>query len=280
MIFRRGKARGFKRRPFFFFQTVMLLLTPAIRASGGDAPAPEWISLSGGLVAHAGGSINGYEGTNSKEAVLKNYRAGHRVFEIDINLTTDGELVCVHDWPSYSGPLSESEYLDRHIFGDLTPLSLRDVYEIMLEYDDMYLITDTKTFEYSEGEARAQLERLYTLAMETDPSLLGRIVPQVYNQQNYKMLTDIYPFKSVIYTLYASPDTDAEVLAFVKDKPDIAVITMGPVRNSPSFQKKLKKMGKYIYYFTLNDLDEILEARKNGVHGFYTDHIKPADISE
>ncbi len=92
------------------------------------------------------------------------------------------------------------------------------------------------------------------------------------------MLTDIYPFKSIIYTLYASPDSDGEVVDFVWDKPDIPVITMGPVRYGEKFYDALIRAGKRIYFFTLNDIEEIYGSISLGVNGFYTDFVTPGQM--
>jgi glycerophosphoryl diester phosphodiesterase len=260
------------------------LLCSAVSCVPPAPPAPpalpEWIYLSEGLIAHAGGGIDGHEGTNSLEAIQSNYGQGHRVFEIDLNLTTDGDLVCVHDWPSYSGPLSRADFLKRRIADKYTAISLRDVYELMLTYEDMYLVTDTKSFEYADEDTLTQFERLRSLAEEMDITLLNRVIPQIYNQNHYQMLKGVYDFSSVIYTLYASPDTDREVTDFVLGKPDIPVVTMGPVRYSPDFYKALTKAGKKIYFFTLNDLNEVRDSIALGAHGFYTDFITPEEMAE
>ena len=49
-------------------------------------------------MAHALGGIDGENYTNSKEALESSYNKGIRLFEVDINLTADDKLVCVHGW--------------------------------------------------------------------------------------------------------------------------------------------------------------------------------------
>lgn len=241
-------------------------------------PEHMWINLGNGLVAHAGGSIDGIAGTNTSEAIIENYKLGHRVFEMDFNLTTDGRLVCVHDWPSYSGPLSVEDFLKIKIADRFAATELKDVFELMMVHKDMYIVTDTKSFDYTEEEIAQQFRQFYQLAEELDISLLDRVIPQIYDQKTYEILKKVYPFKSVIYTLYASPDNDDEVIDFVKDKDDIAVITMGAVRYSKNFYNELSYYNKHIYFFTLNSLEEIAAAKDKGVHGFYTDFVMPEDM--
>ena len=54
------------------------------------------------LIAHAGGGIAGVTYSNSREALDHSYGKGLRLFEIDLNWTTDGHLVLVHDWQDSS----------------------------------------------------------------------------------------------------------------------------------------------------------------------------------
>ena len=49
------------------------------------------------LIAHAGGSIDGYTYTNSKEAFTNALNNGFRYIELDLFKTSDGNIVCSHD---------------------------------------------------------------------------------------------------------------------------------------------------------------------------------------
>ena len=91
----------------------------------------------------------------------------------------------------------------------------------------------------------------------------------------YYTINQIYHYPSIIYTLYATTDTSEQVVEFVRDKPDIKVITMPPERNSPSFTAQLTAFGKLIYYHTFNDTVAIEAHRASGIHGFYTDYVYP-----
>ena len=237
-----------------------------------------WTGQGEGLVAHAAGGINGLAGTNCYEALVTNYNLGHRVFEIDFNMTTDRNLVAVHDWAGYSGMKSTREWADIKIADVFQSMSLYNVLEIMETNRDMFLITDTKSFAYTDEEIREQFQIIYDTAMALDERLLDRIVPQIYNQKMYRIIQSVYHWPSIIYTLYASPDNDQQVIDFVKDKKEIKVITMGPVRYSDAFFQQLRQHDKLAYFFTLNDAEGIREGIRKGAHGFYTDFIIPADM--
>lgn len=56
------------------------------------------------IVAHAMGGINGHTYTNAWEAFVANYAQGTRVFEVDLLLSADDQLVGRHEW---SGNMSK-----------------------------------------------------------------------------------------------------------------------------------------------------------------------------
>ena len=235
-----------------------------------------WALLSGGLVAHAGGGFLGRTYLNVGEALEHSYSTGHRVFEMDFNLTSDGKLAAVHDWNGYGGRLSAEKWRSVKVAGLYKPLLIDDVFNFMLAHEDAFLVTDTKSFDYSEEETIAQFAELVNVARLADPVLLKRVVPQIYDRRCYEIVKAAYPFDSIIYTLYASPDSDREVLDFVAAHEDIKAVTMSRERDlSGALLRKLNALEKRVYYFTENDRADVERFRKMGVHGFYTDFLTP-----
>lgn len=237
-----------------------------------------WTNEAGALVAHACGGINGINGGNCLEALVTSYNNGHTVFEIDLNLTSDDQMVAIHGWEGYGGIKSHEEFKDIKIADVFTTMDIDDILQIMLLNKEIYVITDTKSYDDDGDEIKKQFTILRDKALSYDKELLNRIIPQVYNQEMYWLIKEIYPFKSIVYTLYASHDNDMQVVEFVSDKEDIKVITMAPSRFSDDFYKKLTKNAKLIYLFTLNDKDEVRDYMDRGVHGIYTDFIFPRDL--
>ena len=247
-----------------------------------------WTQLSEGLVAHAGGGLHkeGEDGeqepqiyTNSREALENSYNNGHRVFEMDFLLTSDGKLAAVHDWESVGGEKSSEEWKDVKIEGMYRALFIEDVYEFMLEYPDTFLITDTKSFFYDGETNKKQFEQLVNAAKETDESLLKRIVPQVYDQNCYRIMMGVYAFDSVIYTLYESPDTPEEVAEFVAGYDNIKTVAMMWTQLTDDFYEALTDLSKHVYFFTINVPGEVEIFRMWGARGFYTDFITPSAIN-
>jgi len=235
-----------------------------------------WTNYS--LIAHACGGILELNGRNCLEAFVTNYNNGHTVFEVDLLTTLDKQIAAIHDWDGYGyggRPMTYEEFKNIKIYDVFTPMDFDELLRIMALNKEIFIVTDTKSYEDDESAIKEQFEIMRDKANAVDGELLNRIIPQIYNQEMYYIIKDVYPFESIIYTLYASPDTDEEVVKFVKDKDDIKVITMGDVRFSNDFYKKLTKNGKFIYLFTLNDPDLAGEFFNRGVRGVYTDFILP-----
>lgn len=243
------------------------------------------------LVAHAMGGIDGLTYSNTYEAFVANYEKGIRVFEADLLLSKDDKLIARHEWgESFSVMLGQEgmmdagvgggvwtyeEFKNAKVMGLYEPLSWEDILELMQQYPDMYLVTDTKQIEPEE------IDQIFTEITETaeqrDPELLQRIVPQIYYQSMWDDIEAIYPFESVIFTLYQTYDSDESVVAFAKEK-GIAAITMSATRANASLVASLNELGIPSYVHTINDRDQVLKFKRMGVYGFYTDFLEEKDV--
>ncbi|CYU86225.1 glycerophosphodiester phosphodiesterase family protein [Streptococcus suis] len=255
----------------------------------------QWTEEFPNLIAHAGGTYRekAYNTfyTNSLEALQQNYSMGHRVFEMDFYLTSDGNLAAVHDWDQFGYmngvALSSDEWKNFQTFGSpvtdsrFTTMLIGDVLDQMLINKDMYLVTDTKSFEVSEEEVIHQFTEIYNEAMKRSPELLSRIIPQIYNQTMYTTLKKVYDFSNVIYTLYVSPDSPEQVIEFVANNPSIKVVTI-PLNHggyfNPEFFNNLHALDKKIYTHTIHTYDELTKYSALGIDGFYTGLLLPSDM--
>lgn len=241
------------------------------------------------LVAHALGGIDGKTYTNSIDALEYNYSKGHRVFEVDLSLTSDGFMVGRHGWEADLANLYEQEipneimgkamelssFKKYMIYRKYKPTSLEDILIFMKKHKDVYLITDTKATD--EATIKNQFSSLVSEVKNVDKSILNRIVPQIYNEDMFYTIKNIYDFKNIVYTLYMTNASNDQVLSFAS-KNSIKVITMSTQRYSKEFVDMLSQNGIYTYIHTLNSLSEIEKYKKDGVHGFYTDFIIPSDF--
>lgn len=240
------------------------------------------------LVAHANGSANGVPATNSREAFVQSYARGLRVFEMDLNLTSDHQLVGVHDWspatlaglglnlpPGKPLPPTYATFKRQKIHGKFTILGLPDVLHLLSQHRDAFLITDTKV---PKGPDVTEAFTLIVKACKrTDPRLLERIIPQIYNQPMLETIRSVYPFQSIIYTLYNSRDKDPQVVEFVK-RTGIRVVVMPTWRATPEFLKALNDCGVITFVHTINNREELDALKRIGVHGIYSDQLGPKDL--
>lgn len=245
------------------------------------------------LVAHAGGGFrcsteNGYY-TNSLEALIQNYSLGHRVFEFDFVPTSDGNLALVHDWTQFGNKdgvaFSSEEWKNFQTFGaphtDLryTSMLVGDLFDEMLVNKDIFFVTDGKITEPE--EAKKEFQVLCNEAIKRDPSLLDRVIPQVYNNEMYEAVMEVYSFKNVIYTTYATPASSKEIIDFCIDYPNIVVVTANHAdkRFDRAAISRIHENGMLFYVHTVNYYSDITGTRPRGVDGFYTDLLLPQDLA-
>lgn len=255
----------------------------------------EWTEEFPNLIAHAGGTYRekAYNTfyTNSLEALQQNYSLGHRVFEIDFYLTSDGKMAAVHDWDQFGNmngvAMSSQEWKAFQTFGSpvtesrFTTMLIGDVLDQMLINKDMFFVTDTKILDASD-EMKLQFTEIVNEAMKRDPELLNRIIPQIYNEEMYALIREIYDFPEVIYTLYASQDSADNVLDFVKNNPAISVVTT-PIGHAnfftAEFINNLHAANKKIYTHTIHTYDDLTKYAALGIDGFYTGLLLPRDFN-
>lgn len=102
------------------------------------------------FIAHAGGVVEDWSYTNSKEALDFSYAKGFRLFELDIIKTSDDVFVAAHDWKhwanitEYDGelPPSYDVFLKQKVRGKYTPLGIREINMWFEDHKDAILVTD------------------------------------------------------------------------------------------------------------------------------------------
>lgn len=244
----------------------------------------EWLAAFPPLIAHAGGIYRtpreNLEYTNTVAALIQNYDAGHRVFEFDFQITSDGKLAAVHAGfvPGKDGrsiDMSSGEWLAHKGFGGLQTALAEDILDEMLVNADMFVVTDTK---WSGNDA---FKILHAEAVKRDPALLDRIIPQIYNRDMYDGVMEVHAFPSVIFTTYATRESPMDIVDFCAGKDNIRVITTPVVNGSVDVVlAKLAETKKLVLYtHTPNRFSEIAYYRNQGVRGFYTDYLTPADLA-
>jgi len=266
-----------KKRTFLLFLAVVAILSAGLGLYWANRsprrhddrpippiPVPKYI-------AHAGGGIGKLSYTNSREALDANYLRGHRFFEIDLNWTSDGQLVLIHDWQGafrdlfpkskIAGAPSLEEFLRLKMKDDLTPMSFSGLVDWLRAHPGARIVTDVK-----EGNLRA-LKKI----AEEYPQSVARIIPQIYEFEEYEPVWDM-GYRNVILTLYVKNYSDELVLGFAQSRRPFG-ITMWAERAMGALPKELERMKIPVFAHTINSPAEQKKLEANGVSGFYTDFL-------
>lgn len=235
------------------------------------------------LIGHSFVHVDDYNYTGSLEAFLENYERGYRTFEVDLEVTSDDEVVLRHDWdqPIQEGISSKSiptleEFLSVPIYGKYTPMSFKDLCEVVTRYPDIWIITDSK---YTEKE---DVEKQFKIMVETAQELgaedvLDRLVIQIYNESMLEVLRNIYPFQSYIFTLYQrwdnSPEQFLEIARWCVNN-RIDAITMNDWRATEEVLALADRYDIDVYVHTVNDSEDAKKLLDKGIRGIYTDSLE------
>lgn len=259
-----------------------------------DYSAHEWTACQ--LIAHAGGGYRDTYGgfysyyTNSYDALVQNYNLGARIFEFDFSLTSDGRLAAVHDWNDFGNmdgqPMSSEEWAETATVAKpltdrtFTSMFIEDILDQMMVNQDMYLITDVKYDNSTQEEFEHEFSAIYQAAMDRDPMLINRIVPQVYSEETYDWIMDVYNFPSVIFTCYKTEADADEIISFCSSKDNIHVITAKyqDKRFDEDAVASIHENGMLFYNYTVSTFTKMYDGLAKGVDGIYSNTLLPQDF--
>lgn len=239
----------------------------------------EWLEEDT-LLAHAMGGIDESVYTNSLEAFETAYENGFRVYEVDLVVTKEGEVVCSHEYLDENGEVVEySSFMQAKIEGKYTPVDLEKLIDLMEIYPDVYVMTDIK-WDNSMGSSNEDVITLVSSLVEEasgrkTEDILERMIIQIYNPKSYEIMKNIYPFKHYVYTLYhyASPIYE-EILGFCLEN-NLPVVAMEEGRISPEIVEYFNQWNIDVLVYTINDESTANKLREYGVKGIYTDWLMP-----
>ena len=238
-----------------------------------------WADSAPPYIAHACGGIDGATYTNSREAFIRNYELGQRVFEIDFNLAQDGILISSHDeetWRRMTGsdlPYTSVHFNQQPLLGGYESLSISDVIELMAAYPDAYVVTDTKAV--AKEEVLLAFSQLVHCAQQTHPEVLDRIIPQIYHQEMLSWVSSVYPFRSVIFTLYQLRWTAEDILDFCMNS-GVRFITLPQDQVQEDVLRLWDTLDIRVAVHTINEPQDAASLFYMGVDMVYTDFLTPA----
>ncbi|MDO4340452.1 MAG: phosphatidylinositol-specific phospholipase C/glycerophosphodiester phosphodiesterase family protein [Eubacteriales bacterium] len=255
---------------------------PEKKTESGTTPEFSWENYR--IIAHAMGELDGYTYLNSRESFLAYYEQGCRLFEVDLTRTSDGVWVCRHSWNDPMGQweeegkktLTAEEFLSAPLYGKYTPMSLKDLFLLLKDYPDAFVLLDSK--QYSVRNYQKTLEdysEYLEIAREAGAEqVLGQLIPEIYNEAMFPGTALMYKFPSYIYSLWQKYSAEElETIAdFCKEK-GIPAVTIYEQYWTEEIQGIFDRQGILVYIYTVNDLNKANEYLNAGVAGICTDRI-------
>lgn len=260
------------RRLSFMLQNVSVVASESSAQTDASVPAPFSTAI-----AHAGGKLGGEAITDSITSLDANIGL-FSTFEIDLNWTTDGQLVCIHDWEdSYryrsgqdqNGPVSLTDF---RAMLDTSPdrprnCDLETLGQWMMQKGGATIVTDAK--EHA-GDVNQLIATTY-------PELRARIVPQAYQPEEINQFRD-QGYPKVIWTLYQYGGTDDDVLREVASrKPDAVTLPIYRALGTSLVRDLLDQTGTPVYVHTVNEPELAACLKSIGVAGIYSDSLGTSD---
>ncbi|CAK2908793.1 Glycerophosphoryl diester phosphodiesterase family protein [Vibrio crassostreae] len=230
----------------------------------------EIIVNSGGLIAHAGGGINGLKYTNSLEAMEQSIEHGFKMIELDLLISSDGRIVAVHDWKSFhemtnsnnTGSISYKEFESKTIYDKYKTLNISTALDF-LDENNVVLVTDKIK----------NLALLSKYIIDKDKSII-----EVFSTDKYNEAIEL-GFNNVALNIDLNTPLILEWIDLNKIK---AVTYRGDNLGSlgSEYQKaiELSNMGVSAMIYSTNDLD-LGGIKASGIGNFalYVDFVLPSD---
>ncbi|MEZ8231831.1 phosphatidylinositol-specific phospholipase C/glycerophosphodiester phosphodiesterase family protein [Vibrio splendidus] len=231
---------------------------------------PNIIGNSGGLIAHAGGGINGLKYTNSLEAMEQSIEHGFKMVELDLLISSDGRIVAVHDWKTFhemtnsnnTGSISSKEFESKIIYDKYKTLNISTAIDI-LDKNDVVLVTDKIK----------NLSLLSKYIIDKDKSII-----EVFSIDKYNEAIEL-GFNNVALNI----DLNTPFILDWIDLNKIMAVTyrgdnLGSLGSEYKKAIELSNMGVSSMIYSTNDLDlDGIKASGIGNFALYVDFVLPSD---
>ncbi|MEZ8392259.1 glycerophosphodiester phosphodiesterase family protein [Vibrio splendidus] len=231
---------------------------------------PNIIGNSGGLIAHAGGGINGLKYTNSLEAMEQSIEHGFKMVELDLLISSDGRIVAVHDWKTFhemtnsnnTGSISSKEFESKIIYDKYKTLNISTAIDI-LDKNDVVLVTDKIK----------NIALLSKYIIDKDKSII-----EVFSIDKYNEAIDL-GFNNVALNI----DLNTPFILDWIDLNKIKAVTyrgdnLGSLGSEYKKAIELSNMGVSAMIYSTNDLDlDGIKASGIGNFALYVDFVLPLD---
>ena len=237
-------------------------------------------------LAHALGGLDGHKYLNTEEALKNAIALGHRYFEADLQLTSDGQVVCSHGWTEDICAVSGMDYseefetmthdlfLAQKVFG-MPTMDLDTLAVYIKKYKDLYWELDIHGV--MGDEARLMIQVIKDTVLN-EPGVEDRVLMQVASPEQYEAVDSVYHFKYYQYFIRrgTEPEVLSDIITFCKENGIIAVALQ--FRDCTKEKVAMMKEAGLAVLAYSNDGRAIADALfENGVDTLCTNFLSPAE---
>lgn len=201
-------------------------------------------------------------GENRIATLTEGLAQGFRFFEVDLVLTTDKRLICMHEHGQDFENISYTSYQLESQTNGLMPCTLESLVEQAVADPHIYFIIDMKNnFE----EAYAMMK---TIVAKKN---VGRsFIPQIYSITQANFIREGQVFSGEIYTVYRAAASNETIYNNAR-RAKIPVVNLPLNRLNPKTQPN----DLLVFTHAVNDPFQALSLKKQGVSGIFTSYLSP-----
>lgn len=214
-------------------------------------------------IAHAGGAIDGICYTNSEEALLSSIKKGYKYIELDLFLTNDSNVICLHDIKDFNTmtgedytSLTTDQFKSCKFYEKYTPITLNEAVKIW-EENSFVFVTDKISDPY--------------ILNQYFKHKRNRVFVEVFNIEEYRKLQEAG------YTpMYGTYKGLKGAIQFVLTRLRYGKIEWitASTKTEDIYLRLYKRLGSRIAVYTVNNYNYYLHHLKKDVDLFYTDSMK------
>ena len=205
-----------------------------------------------------------FAGINQLATFHEGLNRGFRVFEVDLMVTADNQLVCFHGGPEHQlDTMTYSDYVRLVTASKGTPCVFKDLVGIAREHSDIRFILDVKNrFDAAYVIARSQLE---------GTGVEKSFIPQVYFFSELPQFRKDQFFAGEIFTSYRSHLTTAAIIENARRlHVRVVTLTLSRVAELGTIPSDL-----IVLTHPVDDPFLAVALRRRGVRGIYTSYVSP-----
>ncbi len=217
------------------------------------------------IITHAGGGLQGMSYLNCKQAFDFYYEQGNRVFEYDVDISSDGKYIATHT----DIPVTEKEHLKSVIDGRFSPITICEVLDNLSNHSDIKVIFDCK---FRELKSFAQ----FIVENSKNEDVLSRVVIQVFEEKNIHEIREVYDFKMLHVCMY---NADYVEIANRCIENNIGAVSV-PIKaiNERTGWDVFEQSNICAFAYSVNELSEYKRLRDLSIAGVFSDFLYEKDV--